>query len=114
MRMSDWSSDVCSADLASGCALVAPDNAVSCVPSRETVLLRSIIAYPLTLTGEKSCERTAADRRQARRCELADRRLRRLEASRRKAERRVGQECVGKCRSRWAPYTYKKNRRTST
>src|SRR3546814_16204639 len=29
-------------------------------------------------------------------------------------ERRVGKECVRTCRSRWSPYTYKKNRKPKT
>src|SRR3546814_18874577 len=31
-----------------------------------------------------------------------------LHQSLRSEERRVGQECVSKCRSRWSPYQYKK------
>src|SRR3546814_10970437 len=33
---------------------------------------------------------------------------------RRSAERRVGKECVSKCRSRWSPYHSKKKDSTST
>src|SRR3546814_310170 len=31
----------------------------------------------------------------------------------RSEERRVGKECVSKCRSRWSPYTYKKQEKTN-
>src|SRR3546814_19984253 len=34
----------------------------------------------------------------------------RPEPGARTEERRVGKECVGKCRSRWLPYTYKKKK----
>src|SRR3546814_20789552 len=32
----------------------------------------------------------------------------------RSEERRVGKECVSKCRSRWSPYHYKKKERNKT
>src|SRR3546814_14057884 len=32
----------------------------------------------------------------------------------RSEERRVGKECVSKCRSRWSPYLYKNNKTKST
>src|SRR3546814_11597239 len=32
----------------------------------------------------------------------------------RSEERRVGKECVSTCRSRWSPYHYKKNKKTTT
>src|SRR3546814_11040872 len=31
----------------------------------------------------------------------------------RSEERRVGKECVSTCRSRWSPYHYKKNKKTT-
>src|SRR3546814_11539496 len=34
-----------------------------------------------------------------------------IRAGTRSEERRVGQECVSTCRSRWSPYHYKKNRK---
>src|SRR3546814_12122446 len=33
-------------------------------------------------------------------------------AKKRSEERRVGKECVSKCRSRWSPYHYKKKKTT--
>src|SRR3546814_10891022 len=67
MRISDWSSDVCSSDLS--------------VPSKETV----------EMTDTPSTSRRAL-----------------LGGIARSEERRVGKECVSKCRSRWAPYHKKK------
>src|SRR3546814_19643027 len=35
-------------------------------------------------------------------------------AARRSEERRVGQECVSTCRSRWSPYHYKKKQKVTS
>src|SRR3546814_10284096 len=76
MRISDWSSDVCSSDLSvlRGCVLMAWATASS---SSELCELRSVpfgkycLSRPLVFRSE---------------------------------ERRVGKECVSTCRSRWSPY----------
>src|SRR3546814_18737508 len=100
MRMSDWSSDVCSSDLqlclrrarnrrpdqaetdngetfdrhqpASAARIAA---ASPCVSSSVPIVMRSAFASPCP--GSRS------------------------------EERRVGKECVGTCRSRWTPFHYK-------
>src|SRR3546814_15316593 len=106
MRISDWSSDVCSSDLPHalgeegrglrqflhGHALVADGNArggarplqadVAAAPEYRG---RTVHAHPLP----------PADHRD-------------LTAHVRSAERRVGKECVSTCRSRWTPYHQKK------
>src|SRR3546814_3312142 len=74
MRISDWSSDVCSSDLAA-----VHEGAAD---ARATVLPSSL------------CESGVSD--QIRRCAPAGRT--------RSEERRVGKECVSTCRSRWSPY----------
>src|SRR3546814_13545660 len=80
MRISDWSSDVCSSDLAA--------------------------LHDGGLHDEGrfiAIQRTFFDRDDARRArDLADPRMR-------SEERRVGKECVSTCRSRWSPDQYKKN-----
>src|SRR3546814_18196210 len=69
MRISDWSSDVCSSDLADD---------------------------PLDLVaGADGNGRFGHDHGEAIEC--------------RSEERRVGNECVSTCRSRWSPYHLKKN-----
>src|SRR3546814_9206781 len=76
MRISDWSSDVCSSDLdqglepswIAGASAGAVNGAVIC--------------------GNKDSDRVS--------------RLREL--WKRSEERRVGKECVSTCRSRWSPY----------
>src|SRR3546814_7538844 len=81
MRISDWSSDVCSSDL-----------------EAKRMSFKVIILDPL-----KGCpaaavvdEQIVADFKD----QIAIRNL----ASKRSEERRVGKECVSTCRSRWSPY----------
>src|SRR3546814_12059757 len=101
MRISDWSSDVCSSDLGgkrlpagypnflilNGAVLVptygdaindpiAPGRLRPCFPDREVIGIacRALIAQ----YGSLHCVRSE--------------------------ERRVGNECVSTCRSRWSPY----------
>src|SRR3546814_21148986 len=89
MRISDWSSDVCSSDLL--------------VPLHPLVDRRQLVG-------------TGADRRPKRsqhtlRLGAEPQHADGIEARRqpRSEERRVGKECVSPCRSRWSPYHEKKN-----
>src|SRR3546814_9780365 len=78
MRISDWSSDVCSSDLPTS---VPPDGDQAAAPPRAPTP-------------------AAVDHRSVPppRPPIADPRVERSE------ERRVGKECVSTCRSRWSPY----------
>src|SRR3546814_12691550 len=100
MRISDWSSDVCSSDLSS--------------TARSTTIgnYRQNCALPAGLCGripiQKCCSKqfctsggkqrwlvsVACSRSLCSKLNLADR----------SEERRVGKECVSTCRSRWSPY----------
>src|SRR3546814_1770186 len=90
MRISDWSSDVCSSDLAAvelvvfsgrdriwssdDCAPGGPKDVTTLAPGKP-------VSQRVTWNGRRSrpgCERSE--------------------------ERRVGKECVSTCRSRWSPY----------
>src|SRR3546814_17060439 len=96
MRISDWSSDVCSSDLSvprsCRCHRDEPPRQL-----RGTDWLPSGSApRPIRPTWRRSRwwrHRSARSRP-------------------RSEERRVGKECVSTCRSRWAPYKYKKNNNT--
>src|SRR3546814_5537134 len=77
MRISDWSSDVCSSDLPAGHDLPLP-------PAAAGLLVRD---RREPAPGGAPC---------------ADPRNR--PSPRRSEERRVGKECVSTCRSRWSPY----------
>src|SRR3546814_20700351 len=84
MRISDWSSDVCSSDL------------------RLTLnrSKRSDVHQRLHLRVVNIGDHRAAVR-------VTDEHDRSVDV-RRSEERRVGKECVSTCRSRWSPYPYKK------
>src|SRR3546814_15959914 len=106
MRISDWSSDVCSSDLKKG------------VVRAETRRRRGV-------ESDRQC--AARTRRrgrifhcvpakagiQSRLCDAFDSGLP-LSREHRSEERRVGKECVSTCRSRWSPYHYKKTQATPT
>src|SRR3546814_14280744 len=94
MRISDWSSDVCSSDLRV-CELWAP-------------LIESKVGR--SLAGLEGCLEDQEAYCEAVRQLIADLDIdlgAENPAEARSEERRVGQECVSTCRSRWAPYLYK-------
>src|SRR3546814_2045953 len=83
MRSSDWSSYVCSSDLRRSNLALAKRSACSesifkCLARLTTANRRSPISSSLCASEEASFTRSE--------------------------ERRVGKECVSKCRSRWSPY----------
>src|SRR3546814_12510339 len=86
LRISDWSSDVCSSDLHRD--------------DRRPFRGLALPSLPAHL-----CLSARRDRGRYTLCGLQDS-LR----GRRSEERRVGKECVRKCSSRWEPYHSKKNK----
>src|SRR3546814_2387609 len=76
MRISDWSSDVCSSDLPVG---LRNDNVVARHKAHGVAVANG-------------CGIASAATRAA------------CAAARRSEERRVGKECFSTCRSRWSPY----------
>src|SRR3546814_19727912 len=113
MRISDWSSDVCSSDLPIGGTLkpllgvdhVAGGKAVLAAPvlpqrhqfrrgpHRALGLVELILAVAVPVAEHRQVHRAAT----------------RLHSE----ERRVGIECVSSCRYLWSPYHYKKNHITN-
>src|SRR3546814_2037126 len=85
MRISDWSSDVCSSDLRRARRCLSAS-----VPS-----LDPPARIPDGLPPPQALGST--NERRLRRCPWQ-------QESRRSEERRVGKECVSTCRSRWSPY----------
>src|SRR3546814_7599992 len=85
MRISDWSSDVCSSDLLADAAL-AP------------------LPQGAALQGQPERRRVVRDGARGRRRRLHPLRRGAAEPRLRSEERRVGKECVSTCRSRWSPY----------
>src|SRR3546814_14003731 len=98
MRISDWSSDVCSSDL------LGSGMAVARAAEQQANLDRVLAMYREVLIA---MDPDAVDRHlpqhYVQHSSLADPGLDALKAFR-SEERRVGQECVSTCRSRWSPY----------
>src|SRR3546814_16193459 len=90
MRISDWSSDVCSSDLVKDGAIVGfGDVCLDEFHPKQTEVIDGIsYVYPIDKAG-------------------VERKWRYARQSVRSEERRVGKECVSTCRSRWSPYHYK-------
>src|SRR3546814_18040716 len=102
MRISDWSSDVCSSDLQG----VPMENLLNLAGKNAFVTgassgLGAHFAKILARAGANVV--IAARRRESLDAVAAD-----IAAAVRSEERRVGKECVSTCRSRWSPYHYKK------
>src|SRR3546814_6541359 len=87
MRISDWSSDVCSSDL-----LGIKAERVGIEPRAGDENVRLALHQP---------EELAEQHRRSESDDLAA--TPEIEAGR-SEERRVGKECVSTCRSRWSPY----------
>src|SRR3546814_15102291 len=96
MRISDWSSDVCSSDLGAGPCVVAELGVLQpalCVAAE-------IHAAAAVGTGARRKRGQAGGSGEV----LRDTAV----VTRRSEERRVGKEGVSTCRSRWSPYHEKK------
>src|SRR3546814_14684481 len=96
MRISDWSSDVCSSDLFRSIVCNRPDGEEAGQPTAAAIAAAAeahglrFVHIPVMSGGIDEGDVATMARA------LAD--LPRSE------ERRVGKECVSTCRSRWSPY----------
>src|SRR3546814_4795633 len=89
MRISDWSSDVCSSDLQHALGIETVEDVGEAL---------ALLADPVLLGNEQAVDedRIGVDR-------LAPHLRDEMDVDR-SEERRVGKECVSTCRSRWSPY----------
>src|SRR3546814_14142233 len=94
MRISDWSSDVCSSDLC-------------CARPASWMSPYSMPPYPFAAGLRPPADHERCARTNTNACGM-------LMQHTRSEERRVGKECVSTCRSRWSPYHYKKKETTTT
>src|SRR3546814_8843953 len=95
MRISDWSSDVCSSDLQSSPSARRPDRSY----------ITAIARLYVEAASKAFCKMvTAALSRFSGRALLKNRCMNTPSTPYRSDERRDGKECVSPCRSRWAPY----------
>src|SRR3546814_13261492 len=96
MRISDWSSDVCSSDL------------VKCFQPHIAAV------GPVSGTEiERHADFSLPVRGEAKLNPWIDHEAVFVIVGPRSEERRVGKECVSTCRSRWSPYHYKKNTKSN-
>src|SRR3546814_14592455 len=104
MRISDWSSDVCSSDLDAGCSSAVKDQRSPRFCRRSAALPGNKIGSPAARFAAAMPSLTASTPRPAEPI-LIDERW-----GARSDESRVGKECVSTCRSRWSPYPLKKQK----
>src|SRR3546814_15423661 len=95
MRISDWSSDVCSSDLGERTGVTGTLG--SGFPGALSALANTT---PDALQAHASLKEMLAQGARAVAMEVS--------SHGRSEERRVGKECVSTCRSRWSPYHEKK------
>src|SRR3546814_11274607 len=112
MRISDWSSDVCSSDLESygwseDCAQLLMSAGRRTSPTSAYLVRGQGRTRAQDLGNVQLIPRGA---RLYSRCPPGQ--MRALWCFFRSEERRVGKECVSTCRSRWSPYHYKKKKKT--
>src|SRR3546814_17839530 len=97
MRISDWSSDVCSSDLAAAVARSAPAMIGAVLIAARVAPLRPLALFAFLLVEALKIVPVAVIFRRMVGAEIP-----------RSGERRVGKEGVSTCRYRWSPYLTKK------
>src|SRR3546814_13807550 len=100
MRISDWSSDVCSSDLGLGVEVEAIDAVGEAGLRRQE---DQQVLHQAQQDGDDDGGREKQHQAAYRYGDAAHR-PRELGCQLRSEERRVGKECVSTCRSRWSPY----------
>src|SRR3546814_4112788 len=102
MRISDWSSDVCSSDL--------QIHQLSGGQKQRIAIARCMVLDPDVLLLDEPLGALDLKLREAMKIELKllqhqfDTTFVYITHDQRSEERRVGKECVSTCRSRWSPY----------
>src|SRR3546814_13960757 len=110
MRISDWSSDVCSSDLGDEHdARLAGGSRVTLRRMHGGLLMAdqnvpdALLLEQRVIDRQHCAARIAEDHLDAQVLQRPDQYLRSAHFTR-SEERRVGKECVSTCRSRWSPY----------
>src|SRR3546814_16067382 len=102
MRISDWSSDVCSSDLRKvmhGTRNFAKEEAMSAAQCAQAIQYGADLIKDLV---SDSVAGSIADSAAVSSCNTIG--FGEMGIGNRSEERRVGKECVSTCRSRWSPY----------
>src|SRR3546814_19491654 len=115
MRISDWSSDVCSSDLALSVRMELQADCFAGLWARQADQARGILESGDVEEGLNAATAIGDDtlQKKSQGYVVPDAFTHGSSAPRvrRTEERRVGKECVSTCRSRWSPYPYKKKKR---
>src|SRR3546814_14916227 len=106
MRISDWSSDVCSSDLDDGYVVTADD-----VQAELDRIDHELAPLEIVVINTRAGKRYGHEDYMTRGCGmgyeatmfLLERGVRLTGTDGRSEERRVGKECVSKCSTRWSP-----------
>src|SRR3546814_14592214 len=101
MRISDWSSDVCSSDLSFQGDAEHLFNAYQPIAFTPT---EPVSPLPTTPDGAETDAPAAPEPAEPVSSIDVGQLVEALASSDRSEERRVGKECVSTCRSRWSPY----------
>src|SRR3546814_12822037 len=109
MRISDWSSDVCSSDLGQARRIV-----VALAQQPDLAQQRLGLGNGHVARHALHRDRGLDDVLQHRHVRKQIERLEHHAHFARSEERRVGKECVSTCRSRWSPYHSKKKTSSTT
>src|SRR3546814_11715960 len=112
MRISDWSSDVCSSDLVRRPLCIIDIEFHFHFRALTVVDDRSSAGIQYREIGNRTIRRSRGCNEELAAVDLSLEYI--LDIGRRSEERRVGKECVSPCRSRWSPYPEKKNTRNIT
>src|SRR3546814_18820788 len=100
MRISDWSSDVCSSDLCNSWNTTKPPSSAANTARRPADDAECAASNARRSIGQRqSSSRMSVLRVNGPAAPTTN--------ETRSEERRVGPECVSTCRSRWSPYIYK-------
>src|SRR3546814_17221123 len=109
MRISDWSSDVCSSDLSTqGCAVIVSgsgDIATAAIARHTAIQCGKAIGILNLVQRTRTFDIQHRDSQITVVVQCASDPFR-------SEERRVGKACVSTCRTRWSPYPYKKKKKT--
>src|SRR3546814_15636481 len=102
MRISDWSSDVCSFDLLNALArILEPFRSMRRADAEQALMqIGRLIRSGKAVAGKSNIDNAAIAISKLLREELDYLRKAGVDRS---EERRVGKECVSTCRSRWSP-----------
>src|SRR3546814_14563126 len=101
MRISDWSSDVCSSDLSQ---ITKPLKTITGANRGEFALARPFLVPNFGEREGQQPRTHSIDSPAPTICAQGHIQVARPALIGRSEERRVGKECVSTCRSRWSPY----------